>query len=245
MIFLSLLSFAQDDLEVETYCFPSVAARVRAEKKLGNILVPSDKLTSEKECFTVQMRLHRRELIQNFTHNLDEGMSIRFSSADFKREPCKLKVEKVRSFLKNNTNVQVSQFPNANTTTTEEKSTDVMQIQTLDNFALTVSQDAIEGKCRYINENKYEIQISARRDPKPLVPPNLPPGTMVVVTTPPPEQKTISVSTTLQLTRGERVEIGSIVKDLRKKDQTIDIKPEASTNNTDGQDEEKVFLSFQ
>src|ERR1044072_6015929 len=102
MIFLSLFSFAQEEPAVETYCFPSVPARMRAEKKLSSILVPSDKIESEKDCFTVQMRPHRRELIQNYTRNLGEGMSIKFSSADIKREPCKLQVDKVRSLMKSN-----------------------------------------------------------------------------------------------------------------------------------------------
>ena len=245
ILFLSLASLAQEDAAIETYCFSSEAARARAEKKLTSILVPSDSIESEKNCLTVQMRPHRRELIQNYTRNIDEEMFVKFSCAELKREPCKLVVEKVRQLKNNDTNVQVSQFPSATTTEIRENGKDVMQIQTIDNFSFTVSQDAIEGKCRFINKDTYEIQISARRDPKPLVPPNLPPGSIVVVQTPPPDQKTLSVSTTLQLKRGERAEIGSIVRDLRKKDRSIDIKPEAQADNSENREEEKVFLSFQ
>ena len=249
MMFLPILfiatAFAQEDLQIETYCFSSAEARARTEKRLTNILVPSDKIQAEKNCFTLQMRPHRRELLQNYIRNLDSDVNITFSSAEIKREPCLLKVEKVRVKKNSNTNISVTQTPDATAGQMNETAQDIMQIQTLGAFSLVVSQDAIEGNCRYINKDIYEITINARRDPKPIVPPNLPPGTVVVIPVPPPAEKTLNVTTTLQLSRGERTEIGSIVKDLRKKDQKIDVKPEAQFGNDDQMEEEKVFLSFQ
>ncbi len=239
------LAFAQEDLQIETYCFTSPESRARVEKRLTNILVPSDKLEAEKKCFTLQMKPHRRELLQNYIRNLDSEVNITFSSAEIKREPCLLKVEKIRATKNSNTDISVSQTPNATAGQLNETAQDTMQIQTLGAFSLVVSQDAIEGNCRYINKDVYEITINARRDPKPIVPANLPPGTVVVIPTPPPAEKTLNVTTTLQLSRGERTEIGSIVKDLRKKDQKVDVKPEAQIGNADQMEEEKVFLSFQ
>lgn len=241
------MAFAADDeLSVETYCFSSEVVRARVEKKLSSILVNSDKVEAENNCLTVQMRPHRRELLQNYTRRLDPDMNVTFSSAEIKREPCRLQVEKVRSLKSKNTSAEISQFPSANETVVDENSRDVMQIQTLDKFSLVVSQDAIEGGCRYINKDLYEVTLSARRDPKPTPPPSLYVNGVAVVQNPPPaDQKTISVSTSLQLTRGSKVEIGSIVKDLRKKDRDVNIKPEAQIENTDQTAEEKVFLSFQ
>ncbi len=232
-------------MSLETYCFASEASRVRVEKKLASILVPSDKLESEKNCITVQMRPHRRELIQNYSANLDPDMQVSFSSAEIKRETCSLQVEKIRAMNNQNTNVEISKFPGVTQGQRTESSKDVMQIQTLNKFSFTVAQDAIEGNCRYITKDLYEITITARRDPKPVVPLNLPPGTIVVVATPPPDQNTLNISTNIQLTRGSRIEIGSIVKDLRKKDQEVSIKPEAQIENVEQKEEEKVFLGFQ
>jgi hypothetical protein len=236
---------AEEELSVETYCFPSEASRVRVEKKLTSILVPSDKLEGERNCLTVQMRPHRRELIQNYTLNLDRDMRVTFSSAEIKHEPCLLQVEKIRAIKNQNTNVELSNFPGASQGQRTESAKDVMQIQTIDKFSFTVDQDAIAGNCRYISKDLYEITISARRDPKPIVPPNLPPGSIVVIPTPPPDQKTISVSTTVQLTRGSRIEIGSLVKDLRKKAHDVSNKPEAQIEMLEQKEEEKVFLGFQ
>ncbi len=242
---MSLAFASEEDRSIETYCFTSEASRVRVEKKLSSILVPSDKLESEKNCITIQMRPHRRELIQNYTANLDPDMQVSFSSAEIKRETCSLQVEKIRAVSNQNTNVEISKFPGAIEGQRTESSKDVMQIQTLDKFSFTLDQDAIEGNCRYITKDLYEITITARRDPRPVVPPNLPPGTIVVVATPPPDQKTLNISTNIQLTRGSRIEIGSLVRDLRKKDHEVSIKPEAQIENAEQSAEEKVYLSFQ
>ena len=245
ILFLSLAFAADDELAVETYCFSSELVRARVEKKMANMFVPSDKVEAEKNCMTIQMRPHRRELLQNYTRSIDPDMNVTFSSAEVRRPPCLLQVEKIRSLKNKITSMGISQLPEASESQTNETSKDVMQIQTLDKFSMTVSQDAIEGNCRFINKDLYEITISARRDPKPLPPPNLMVNGMVVVQTPPPDQKTISVSTNLQLTRGSKVEVGSIVRDLQKKDRDVNIKPEAQLENVEQQEDEKVFLSFQ
>lgn len=239
------LAFAQEELQIETYCFSSQQMRTRMEKKISTILVPSDKIDAEKNCFTLQMKPHRRELLQSYVRNLDPEVNITYSSAEIKREPCLLKVEKMRVRKNSSTDILISQTPEVVAGQLSETAQDVMQIQTLGQFSLVVSQDAIEGNCRYINKDLYEITLNARRDPKPLVPPHLPYGSVVVIASPPPAEKTINVSTTVQLNRGERSEIGSIVKDLRKKEQKIDVRSEAQSEIVDQSEEEKVFLSFQ
>lgn len=238
-------AFAQEDLQIETYCFSSAQSRARTEQRLTNILVPSDKIQAEKNCFTLQMRPHRRELLQNYIRNLNPEVNITYSSAEIKREPCLLKVEKVRVTKNSNTNISVSQTPDATAGQLNETALDNMQIQTLGAFNLVVGQDAIEGNCRYINKDVYEITINARRDPKPIVPANLPPGTVVVIPVPPAPEKTLNVTTTLQLSRGERTEIGSIVRELRKKDVKLDVKPEAQSEIVNQTEDEKVFLTLQ
>lgn len=245
IIFISLLAFAEDDLAVETYCFPSGKARLRVEKKLSSVLVSSDKMESENDCLTVQMKPHRRELLQNFARNLDREMAVKFSSAELRRDPCRLLVEKIRLRKTSTNDLQVSKIPAAAQTQSEEASRDLMQVLTLEDFSLTVGPDSITGKCRYVTADSYEIQIIAIRDPKPIAPPNLAPGTLVAVQNRPEDQKTVSVSTSLRLSRGERVEIGGIVKQIWKKNQAIDLRPEVSVEMVEGSEEEKVFFSIQ
>jgi hypothetical protein len=249
MVFLPILfltfAFAQEDLAIETYCFSSPESRSRVEKKLSYILVPSDKIESDKSCFTLQMRPHRRELLQNYVRSVESEVNITYSSAEIKREPCLIKVEKLRVRKNTNSNITISQTPDATAGQLDESAKDIMEIQTLGPFSLVVSQDAIEGSCRFITKDVYELSINARRDLKQTVPANLTPGSLVVIPTPPPDEKTLNVKTTIQLRRGERTEIGSIIKELRKKNQIIDVKPEVQSGMVEQTEDEKVFFSFQ
>lgn len=249
MLFLPILfllsAFAQDELALETYCFPSEGLRAQVQKKLSALLVPSDRVESENSCLTIQMRPHRRELLQNYTRSLSPEMVVKFSSAEIRRDPCRLRVEKIRNGKKDSTTAEASSLPELETKSLNENGKDVMDIVTISDFSFLVNQDAIEGKCRFITEKLYEITLNARRDPKPVVPANLPPGTIVINQVPPADQKTLSLTTILQLKPGDRVEIGSIVRDLRKKAKSVDISPEAKMENSEGTEEEKVFLSFQ
>jgi hypothetical protein len=244
MVFLPILfltfAFAQEDLAIETYCFSSPESRARVEKKLSYILVPSDQIESDKSCFTLQMRPHRRELLQNYVRSVESEVNITYSSAEIKREPCLIKVEKMRVKKNTNSNITISQTPDATAGQLDESAKDIMEIQTLGPFSLVVSQDAIEGSCRFINKDVYELSINARRDLKHSVP-----ASLVVIPTPPPAERTLNVKTTIQLRRGDRTEIGSIIKELRKKNQITDVSPEVHSGMVEQTEDEKVFLSFQ
>lgn len=249
MLFLPIIImatvFAQDELALETYCFPSKEARIAVEKKLSSVIVPSDKVESENNCVTIQMRPHRRELLQNYAKRLNPDMFVQYSSEEIKREPCRLQIEKIRAGKKSNLSADVSLSPTLSTQSINETSQDIMDIVTLKDFSFKVDQDAIEGSCRFITEKLYEITLNVRRDPKPIVPPHLPAGTIVTIQTPPADQKTLSLTTSLQLKSGDRVELGSIVRELKKKNESINITPEVKNESLEETEEEKVFLSFQ
>lgn len=248
IITLLLFSFlAQaDDMSSEKYCFSSPSQSQSAKQKLSAIQVPSDVVTSDDNCLVVQMRPHRRELIQRFILNGFPGTSVSFSSEDVQREPCKLKVEKVKVKTGDDFNAGINQQGiQLNKTDTTGNATETMQIQTIKNFELSVDQDEIRGTCRYINSNRYEISITVRKNPKPIVPVDLPPGTIVVLNQLPPNQETMVLQTQLQLSRGEKIDIGGVVKDLKYKNETVDIKPELKHETSGQTSSEKVWLSLQ
>jgi hypothetical protein len=120
-----------------------------------------------------------------------------------------------------------------------------MDIQTLKDFELTVDQDQVKGTCRYINQNRYEIALEVRKNIKPIVPVALPPGTIVVLNQAPPDQETSVIQTQIQLSRGERIELGGVIKKANGKDRTVNIKPEFNIETSDHNSTEKVFLSLQ
>jgi len=240
MLLLFSLQASASDPASEKYCFGSPHESAIAREKFKAIQVPSDQLTMDGRCFTIQMSEHRHELIQRFMRSSFPGVSISFSSEDVRRDPCELKVEKEKNKEQNGTEISLNGL---NQSTSTMNGSDVLKIQTLKDFQLTVDQDEIKGRCRFINPNRYEISLEVRKNPKPLVPTTLPPGTIVVVNNPPPDQETSTLSTTIQLNRGERIEIGSIVKDLRNKGHDVSISPELKVESSSQNGSEKVFLS--
>lgn len=249
LVLISLTAFAQDQ-SVEEYCFSSPVKMKDVSQRLKFILVPVDKVQENANCFTVNTSPHRRELIQSYVRRLEPAVQIGFSSAEIKRDPCRIKVEKVRAIQKQGTGASATlDGPNINVNASTSESTgsgnDVTSIQTLKEFELSVNQDIIMGECRAVNPNRYEISLEVRKDAKPLLPP-VPPGTIVVVPNAqiPPTQETARLQTTLQLNRGERLEIGSVVKNLKDDAKKIDISSGAGIENTDGTQSEKTYLSI-
>lgn len=246
MLVLFLTNSIADDMASERYCFRSSSESLQARAKVTGIQVSSDVVTVDDECLVIQMRPHRRELIQRFILSSYPDAKISFSSAEIKRDPCLLKVEKIKSLNAKEISVGANgEQIFANESTTTGNGSETMEIQTLKEFQLTVNQDEIKGECRLINPRRYEISITVSKLPKPIVPVNTPPGTIVVLNNPPPPQETMTLQTQLQLDLGQRVELGEIVKNLRDKNRRVDISPEAQIGTEQNTSVEKVFLSIQ
>lgn len=245
LLLFSTLAMAED-MSSEKYCFSDVNQSMSAKHKLTAIQVPSDVVTSDDNCLVVQMRPHRRELIQRFILSSFPGSSVSFSSEDVQREPCRLKVEKQKIKSADDLNIGINQQSGSITKTDSlGNASETMQIQTIKDFELSVDQDEIKGTCRYINSNRYEISLTVRKNPRPIVPVELPPGTIVVLNQPPADQETMVLHTQVQLSRGEKIDIGGVVKNLKNKNNTIDIKPDLKHEALDQTSTEKVWLSLQ
>lgn len=244
LLFLSLTTLAQENA-VEEYCFISSTRMASVLNKTRFILVPADKVQSDKNCFTVNTPEHRRELIQSYIRRLDPSVAIGFSSAELRREHCHIKVEKIKNLKRDTTTGSITTDKSIDASTEQQRgeSKDVSTIQTIKEFELTVNQDSILGECRAITPDRYEIKIQVKKEARPLLPP-VPPGTVVVVPDAkiPPPQETSNLTTTVQLTRGQKMELGTVVKDLKNDGRKIDINSGAGIENTEGAETEKVFL---
>lgn len=241
LLFASLV-FAQDDA-VEKYCYASMASMDRSLAQLRAIAVPSDRIEKVDSCFVVTMRPHRRELIQNYLRAADSNVSISFSSSEIKTDPCHLKVEKIKTLNQQNSQGSISSSGiGLESGTSSATSKETLDIQTTKEFAIKVNQDAIKGECRVIGPTRYEITIQVRKDPKPALPVAAP-GTVIVIN-PSPDQKTLFLTTQIQLQRGERVELGGLLRDLMSKSHEINAAPKSSGESSDTKDQEKIFLSI-
>lgn len=234
LLLFSFLSQAEDTSS-EKYCFASKQHSLTAGQKFKAIQVSSDMVTVDDNCLIIQMRPHRREIIQRYLLSTFPGAYVAFSSENVRRDPCQLKVEKEK--VKEADSLDIGSRNNTviNKTNQSALSSESMQIQTLKDFELTVDQDQIKGSCRYLNSNRYEITIEVRRNPK------LP----VVNTQPVEDQETMTLQTQLQLTRGERIELGSVVRNLKDKNNQVEITPKIEIKTSSQKVSEAVYLSIQ
>lgn len=245
MLVLFLTNSFAEDMASERYCFRNNSESLQARARFSGIQVSSDVVSIDNECLVVQMRPHRRELIQRFILSSYPEAKISFSSADIKRDPCLLKVEKIKTTNTKEISVGVNgEQIFANESASTGSGSETIEIQTLKEFQLSVNQDEIKGECRLINPRRYEISITVSKHPTPIAPVNTPPGTIVVLNNPPPPQETMTLQTQLQLDLGQKVELGEIVKKLRDKSHSVDISPDAKIGSEQNTSIEKVFLSI-
>lgn len=246
LVLFSQMALASDPV-IEEYCFASAAKMKDVSSRLKFILVPVDKVQENASCFTVSTSSHRRELIQGYVRRLEPAVQIAFSSVEIKREPCEIRVEKQKISRAQDTEATVN--PDLNGSVGNEQivqdRNDVTKIQTLKDFELTVNQDTIQGQCRVINPNRYEITIEVKKEARPLLPP-VPEGTIVVIPDAqlPKVQETSRLQSTVQLNRGERIELGSVVKDLKNRGNKVDVKTGANLELANEASTEKIFLTL-
>jgi hypothetical protein len=248
LITLLLFSFLAhaDEMSSEKYCFSSINQSLIAKQKLTVIQVSSDVVTSDENCLVVQMQPHRRELIQRYLLSSFRGTSVVYSSEDVRPEPCKLKVEKIKNKTTDGANIGLNPSGiKMNQTDSQISVTETMQIQTIKDFEFSFDHNEIKGTCRYLNSNRYEISLTVRKNPKPIIAANLPPGSIIVLNRPPQDQETMILQTQLQLSRGERIDIGGVVKNLENNNQNVDLRPELKIETMNNNSNETVFLSLQ
>jgi len=238
LIFLTLSSYSQT---IEKYCFQSEQKKSAVIKSLSPLLLPKDRLSSEGSCFTLTTEAHRRELLLRYVLNQDPSARIDFSSEELRRDPCKLKVEKIRQGSGQQTDLSLRQ---ANARQERSNGSEISKIQTLGDFELTLNQSVIQGHCRAITPSRYEIKLEVRKDPKPFYPP-VSPGVIVIINgNPPPPQETAKLQTTIQLNRGERIQLGSVDQSGESEKKEIDLSPRIGAGITQKNQSEEIYLSI-
>lgn len=232
-LFTSLLR--ADDMTTEKFCLSSPLEAAQAQKYIASITVPVDRVEKSESCLIVSTRPHRRELLQKFMLAQYPHMAVSFSSEETKRDPCELKVEKVGAKKSEGTKVDVGLPTGASAQQAEASSTETMHITTLKDFELSFDQEKILGQCRYITPNSYEITIAVLKEPKIQPHPTIRPV----------DQETSALRTTVQLMKGNRIEIGSLLRELKNKSHEVGVPAKAHMQDDVRNLEERIFLSIQ
>ncbi len=243
LLLFSLMISAQDQA-VEKYCAITPHESQLLMRDLTPLILPSEEMVKQDNCLILKLKPHRRSFFEAYVLKKFPNTHISFSSAEIKRETCFLKVEKIKRKKADVIEVSSSDL-RASSESSQEVQKETINIQTVNDFELIADQTQIKGNCRYITKNLYEIKITVHQNPKPLSPPNLPQGTIVIINNPPPKQETTSLSTEIQLNRGQIIELGSFIKKIKNDHHDISIKPNLEIDQLESMSEEQVFLSLE
>lgn len=244
--FLANPIFAQD-IQVETYCFSSVTESLKAQSSARYLMTSQDKIEDKNECFSLFTSNTRRELIQKYLLQNYPNMKVSFSSEERSAaETCHIQVERIKNSNTERSSFSLKKAPGIEKTNSQGKETSQIKVLSGAPFELRVDQQKIEGECLYITPNRYEITFSMKFIPRPLLPP-VPEGVTVVIQNPPPPetQTGTNLSTSVQLLKGQRIEMASIVKDLNDKAQSASLVPEFRYEKSEGVQEEKIYLGLE
>lgn len=238
LFFLSITSYSQT---IEKFCFNSPARKSAVIKSLSPLLLPADTLTQEDSCFTLMVAPNRRELLQKYILGQDPEARISFSSEEKRKDLCRLKVEKIKHQTGKGVDVSLR---GAKASETNSQGRDISRIQSVGEFSLSLDQNVIEGNCRYITPERYEIKLEVRKDPRPLHPPASSGVVIIINGAPPPADETSKLQTTIQLTRGERIHLGSMKQNKKEEKKRAELSPQIGFEDSSSNRSEEIYLSI-
>jgi hypothetical protein len=228
LLLFSGLLFAEE-MSTEKYCFQDPLQVV--QKKILSIQVPSDVVKIEGNCLVMGMKPHRRELIQKYILSSFPGSYLAFSSEQVRRELCKIRVEKIKSKDSHATNTLLNdQAGVIYQTETVVNTNESIDIETVKEFEVTINQGHLLGTCKYITQNRYEISIKLMNNPS---------------GNPSTDQETKAIQTQVQIARGDKIEIGGLLRKAISTDERGTTAPEVSKQIRNQYFSEKVYLSLQ
>lgn len=234
LLIFNVFTFAEDQ-SVEKYCFQDSTEVSEASNNLVPLFLPSEEIVKQGSCLVLKVKTHRRDFIQAYVLKNFPKAQVTFSDTQTKKEPCYLKVEKIKEKESEKIKLSTPQYLKADSSSTHQQETETMNIQTINYFELSVDQKQVSGYCRFITKNLYEIKITFNQNPKPSI----------STTLPPPNQNTNSISTEVQLNRGQRLEIGSLIKKAIINSKDISIKPYVNSDQSHELDKEKIYISLE
>lgn len=221
----------------ERYCFSSKDEVHRAQKSLENIKAPVDSVNLEANCLIVNTSERRVEIIQKYLLKIYPTMNITFSSSDTKKDECLIKVEKETVSMQNQNSLGVQKtvtFGNAHISSNKKEISSIRATSGED-FELSYDEQTLIGNCRYISPRKYEIKFSLLFIPKEVNPYD--PSTYK-------QKEGISVSTSVILSAGQRINVASISSKLNDEAKKLKLYPTIKLQTQKGHKKTNMFLSL-
>ncbi|WP_157765819.1 hypothetical protein [Halobacteriovorax marinus] len=221
LLFISILFLAQSKLfavELRQYCFPRNTSLTEVKKYLNQIKLDGDiiNINNSLHCLTVGVEEKRVGLFQKFL-SMNYKFTTRGDNTISKNE-CQFEVETLRSGNKKTRGLKVG------------SRNDVRDRDSSYSGKSTSSIRVVEGKLAqlFVNDTLIAISCSVRGRVTEV---NINLGT-----------KKTNLVTTIQIRKGQRVDLGSVVQDLSNKNSEVSLSKGIQYSKTTGEKRDQVYL---
>ena len=207
-------------VEMRQYCFKRSVSLSRVKNYLNQIKLEKDIITLNptSNCITVGVDEERVELFRKYL-----SMNYQFTTSgnqNLRKRECLFEVETVRDTSRKKTSAKFGSkiHINGNTTNNSRKSVSNLRVMESKLAQLFVNDTLVSVSCQ-ITGKLVEISISLGN-------------------------KRTSLTTTVQVSKGQRIDLGSVVEDLSQKSSGASISAGVNYSKVSGSKKSSVFLTL-
>lgn len=224
--------FCQKSIALEGYCFPASTSLKAVKNYTSTVLTSNDKVyeRASRNCLEFEVSPGRQELIRKWiqqkyrivrTYSEGEGSSS-FVEASTVTQNCRLKIERISKGKTTKTNAAVGSRNSLNQQQINSQGTRTSNMLLGKGFngSLRVGLETVFLTCLGASGSIYQVSVSL-------------------------DSPTSSLSTSIQVTPGAKVNIGQIVENLNEKRRTLGVSVGAQIEKTEGTTTHDYFLMAQ
>jgi hypothetical protein len=243
LFWLWLLTPAQSQTALERLCFASAVEAQKAVPIVSTVLVKGvDSVELEADCLNIHVAPARGEVFQRWIKARLPHAQLAFSTLSAPKKECDMLAERVTTKVSNGQNALVNS-QGINLQDGQSKGSEVQQhvLKVTSGSPGSISMDGTEFTviCTELSEGSYRLKFSHKYTPRTT--PTIVNGQLVQI--PESGAHPPSASSEIEVSRGQRVDIGSIKKDLRDKDKSVGIPTGLDYQQTDGAITTQWFLT--
>jgi hypothetical protein len=231
---------------LERLCFNSPNEAQRAIPILNVVLIKEqDAIDPEGRCLNVTVDTARLEIFQRWVKTRLPEAYYHFSTSSAPVDMCDIVVIKQTQKTQQNQNANVNTksfgavITEGESNGTEES---FIKVSSGKSAELRVDREDLTLTCVKQSYSRYLITVALKFIP--LTPPPVPPGSVIVVQSPPPDQSGTSISTEVEVSAGQEVNIGQIVRDLKSKQSQVNLPESAEISQKAGIDQTQWYLKI-
>lgn len=192
---------------LESFCFPGSTSLDKVSSHVSAILAPRDKVFKRESlnCLELEISPSRKELVEKWIrkkykvmNTYSEGVSNKTQS--MVTQNCRLKVDRISKGTSQTNNTRIGSRNSLSQTNTRSsgKRTSQLLLGLGQNGSMRVNDEIVFLSCRGVNGGGYVIGVSI-------------------------DSESSGLTTTLQVTKGSKVNLGQVVNSLNSRSNTVGI----------------------